>query len=264
VLVQRVLSAAVLVPLIVAATVAGGAWFVGIVVAASAVALWEFYTLLRQGGHHPLWPFGFVLGAAFLLDASTYPGRTVPPVLALSLILSLLYLVVRQRVEQGLGDWALTWVPPLYVAFLASFLISLRLLPFGDRWVFLVAGVTWSTDVAAYFVGTAVGKHKFFSRVSPHKTQEGALGGLVAGVVASILLAWVFGWDPMRFAAFGLLASVAAEGGDLAESLMKRQLRAKDAGRLIPGHGGMLDRLDSLLFVGVVTYFWAVWVGVGL
>lgn len=263
-LVQRVLSAVVLAPLIVAVTVAGGPSFVGIVIVAAGVALWEFYTLLRRAGNSPLWPFGFALGLAFLLDAALSPGRILAPALALSLILSLLYMVLRQRVESSLGDWAVTWVPPLYVAFLASFLVSLRFLPAGDRWIYLVAGVTWATDVAAYFVGMAVGRRKFFPRISPRKTQEGALGGLIAGVACSALLAWLFGWDPLRFAAFGLLASIAAEAGDLAESLMKRQLQAKDASQLIPGHGGVLDRLDSLLFVGVVTYWWAIWLGAGL
>ncbi len=264
-LAQRVASAVVLVPLIVAVTFAGGPWFAAMVGAATAVALWEFYTLLKRAGHAPLWPFGLVLGLAFLLDAflqaGRLPGQIGWPALALCLMLSLLYLVIRQRLDSSLTDWALTWVPPLYIGFLASFLVSLRMLPAGDRWIYMVAGTTWATDVAAYFVGMTLGRRKFFPSISPRKTQEGAVGGLVAGAAGSVVLAWLFGWDPLRFAVFGLVASAAAEAGDLAESLMKRQLQAKDAGRLIPGHGGMLDRMDSLLFVGAVTYFWAVWVG---
>lgn len=275
-LIQRVLSAVVLVPLVIAVIFAGGPWFVGTVTAATLVALWEFHKLLRRAGYSPLWPFGVALSVAFLLNsvpltglslvpgAGSLSGRLVPPAMAATLILSLLYLVLRQRLESSLVDWSLTWVPPLYVAFLASYLIALRMLPDGDRWCYLVAGVTWGTDVAAYFAGRAVGKRRFFPRISPKKTQEGALGGLIAGTIVGISLAWLFGWDPLRFVLLGLVAAVAAEAGDLAESLLKRQLQAKDASQLIPGHGGMLDRMDSLLFVGVVVYWWATWLGAGL
>ncbi len=263
-LIQRVLSAVVLAPLVVALTIAGGPWFAGMILVATAVALWEFYRLLKLAGHQTLWPFGFALGLAFPLDAYLLPGQIAPSVLALSLILSLLYLVLRQRLEESLVGWALTWVPPLYVGFLASFLVALRLLPSGERWAFLVVGVTWGTDIAAYIVGRAVGKHRFFPRISPKKTVEGAAGGVVAGIACSALLAWIFGWNPLSFALFGFVGSIAAEAGDLAESLLKRQLQAKDASRLIPGHGGLMDRLDSLLFVGVVVYWWATGVGAGL
>ena len=261
-LAQRVLSAIVLVPLILAATAIGGIWFAALVAAAVALGLWEFYTLLRRSGHSPLWPFGLALGLAFLLDAFLLPEKIAPPALALALALSLSYLVLRQRLDSSLTDWALTWVPPLYVGFLGSFLVSLRLLPSGEKWVYLVAAVTWGTDIAAYFVGMTMGRRRFFPRISPKKTQEGAIAGLIGGVACSGLLAWFFGWDLGRFLIFGVVASVAAEAGDLAESLMKRQLQAKDASRLIPGHGGVLDRMDSLLFVGVVAYFWALWLGV--
>ncbi|MHB0869956.1 MAG: phosphatidate cytidylyltransferase [Chloroflexota bacterium] len=261
-LVQRVLSALVLAPVVIIATIAGGWWFAATVALVTLIALWEFYSLLRRAGHSPLVPFGFVLGLGFLLDAYLLPGRIAPVALAFSLPLSLLYLVLRQRLSSGLVDWSLTWVPPLYVAFLGGYWLSLRLLPAGELWVLLVVGVTWATDIAAYFVGRAVGRRSFFARISPRKTLEGAVGGLVAGVVCGTLLAWLFGWDVARVLAFSMLAAAAAEAGDLAESLLKRQLRTKDAGQLIPGHGGVLDRLDSLLFVGVLAYYWAVWVGV--
>jgi len=262
-LVHRVLSAIVLVPIIVAAAALGGAPFWAIVLAASGIAMWELTSLLRRAGYSPIWVLSLVLGIAFILDPAVLPGRIVPPALSASLLLSLLFLVLRQRVETGLIDWAVTWVPPLYVGFLASFLVSIRLLPDGDRWIFLVAGTTWSTDIGAYLVGIAAGRRKFFPLVSPRKSQEGAVAGLVAGVGAALLLGWLFGWDLLRLGILGLLSSLAAEAGDLAESLMKRQLGTKDAGNLIPGHGGMLDRMDSLLFVGVVTYWWAIWIGAG-
>ncbi len=260
-LLQRVLSAAVLVPLVMAAAALGGPWFLGLVAIATMVATWEFYGLLRRAGYSPLWPVGLALALAFLLDPYLLPGKIAPAALALALTLSLAYLVVLQRLDLRIQDWAVSWVPPLYVGFLASFMIALRLLPSGAFWIYLVAAVTWATDVGAYLVGTSMGRRKFFSAVSPRKTQEGAVGGVVAGVGASVLLAWAFGWPTAPLAAFGLVGSVVAEVGDLAESLIKRQLQAKDASSLIPGHGGLLDRMDSLLFVGVLAYYWALWMG---
>lgn len=260
-LAQRVASAAVLAPLILLVVAVGMPWYAVVVAMASAIANWELYLLLRRAGYLPLWPFGLALSLAFVLDPYLAPGQIAPFALALALTLSLGYLVVQQRLEGSLVAWALTWVPPLYAGFLLGFLVSLRLLPQGDRWVYLALGVTWATDIAAYFVGRTLGRRGFFVRVSPRKTVEGALGGVAAGMLCGGALAWFFGWDVLRFAAFGLLASVAAEFGDLAESLLKRQLRAKDASLLIPGHGGVLDRMDSLLFVGVFTYCWALWIG---
>ncbi len=260
-LVQWVVSAAVLAPLLILAVRAGGPWFLALAAVASALANWEFYSLLQRSGYLPLWPFGLALSIAFIVDAYWLPGQIASPALALAVTLSLLYLVARQRTDRGLLDWALTWVPPLYAGFLLAFLVSLRLFPSGDRWIYLVLAVTWATDTAAYFTGRAVGRRRFFPRISPHKTLEGAAGGVVGGTLAGTLLAWYFGGDTPPFLAFAVVASVAAVAGDLAESLMKRQLQTKDASRLIPGHGGILDRMDSMLFVGVVAHFWALWVG---
>ncbi|MGE5619097.1 MAG: phosphatidate cytidylyltransferase [Sphingomonadaceae bacterium] len=260
-LVQRVLSALVLAPLVIIAIVLGAEWFAAVSAVVVLIANWEFYSLLRRAGHSPLVPFGFLLSIGFLLDAYLLPGRIAPVFLAFSLLVSLLWLVGRQRLDTVLVDWALTWVPPLYVAFLGAYWVSLRLLPSGERWVLLVVGVTWATDIAAYFVGHAFGRRRFFARISPRKTVEGAVAGFIAGVACGALLAWLFGLDVLRLLAFSVIAAMAAEAGDLAESLMKRQLRTKDASHLIPGHGGLLDRMDSLLFVGVLAYYWAIWVG---
>ncbi len=262
-LAQRIVSIVVLAPLVLFIVYLGGGWYVALVATASLVGNWEFYSLLRRAGYAPLWPFGLLLSLAFVLDAypSLVAGQLTPPALAFLLTLSLVYLMFRRELRGSLVDWAITWVPPLYAGFLLAFLVSLRFLPQGEKWVYFVLAVTWATDVAAYVVGRLLGRRRFFPRISPRKTLEGATGGLIAGVVSGGLLAWFFGWDVLPLLVLALLASVAAEAGDLAESLLKRQLRAKDASRLIPGHGGVLDRMDSLLFVGVVTYFWALWVG---
>lgn len=260
-LAQRVLSAIVLAPILVAATALGGLWFLALVVAGAVMGCWELFTLLRRAGFSPLWPFGMALTLAFLLDGYVQPGGIAPAALAILLIASLTYMVLWQRLDASIGDWAVTWVPPLYVGVLLAFPLALRQMPDGDRWVYLVLSVTWITDIGAFFAGRFFGRHRFFPRISPRKTLEGAVGGLIAGVVSGVLLAAYFGADVLLFGAFSLVASVAAVAGDLAESLIKRLLHTKDSGQLIPGHGGVMDRLDSLLFVGVVVYFCARWAG---
>ncbi len=260
-LAQRVVSAIVLAPLLLLAVAAGGPWFLTAAFAISALAFWELHSLLRRAGFSPLWPLGAILTAAFLLTGWTHTAATTLHVVALCVALSLIFLLVRQKSEGNLLDWALTWLPPLYVGLLLWYSVSLRQFPSGDRWVYLVLAISWATDSAAYFVGSAIGRHGFFPRISPRKTVEGAVGGIAGGVLCGGLLAYFFGWDPVRIVPLAVLGSVAAEAGDLVESFIKRQLGAKDAGHVIPGHGGMLDRLDSVVLVGVVTYFWALYIG---
>src|ERR1043166_5882991 len=138
----------------------------------------------------------------------------------------------------------------------------------GALLVFLPLLVTWASDIGAYFVGRAIGKHKLIPAVSPGKTVEGAIGGLVA----SVIVAWLIGdrmlrpaaqlgfkWAPWGLILFGVAVSAAAQIGDLAESLLKREAGVKDSSRILPGHGGILDRLDSLFFVLPVSYLLIGW-----
>jgi phosphatidate cytidylyltransferase len=140
--------------------------------------------------------------------------------------------------------------------------------PSGALLVMLPLLVTWASDIGAYAVGRTIGKHKLMPSVSPGKTIEGAVGGLFGSVV----VAWAFGnqvlrpaaqlgfkWYPWGLILFGIVVSVAAQIGDLAESLLKREADVKDSSRIIPGHGGVLDRLDSLFFVLPVSYLLIGW-----
>lgn len=260
-LAQRVLSAIVLLPLVLLVVWLGGIWFFSAVTVAALLAAWELYSLLRRAGFSPLWPFGIILVPAFLADRYFAGAQTSEDVLALCLVMSLLYMLVRRNLEGAFLDWALTWVPPLYAGLLLSYVVALRLLPLGEQLVYLALAITWATDTGAYFAGRSFGRHSFFPRISPRKTLEGAIGGIVSGVLAGIALIFVFGLDLIALLPLTLVAALAAELGDLAESFIKRQLGTKDASRLIPGHGGMLDRLDSVVFVAVAVYFWATWVG---
>jgi phosphatidate cytidylyltransferase len=261
VLAQRVLSTVVLAPLLLLAVVAGGGWFLAAALVISLLANWEFYSLLRHAGFAPLWPFGVALSVFFILGGRLLSSEDASHFFAICLTVSLIYLLVRNRLDGSLLDWAVTWMPPLYAGFLLSYTVSLRGLHSGDRWVCLVLGIAWGTDIFAYFVGRSIGRRGFFRQISPKKTLEGAVGGLIGGTICGGLLAWFFGWDVYRILPLAAIGAVLAEMGDLVESFIKRQLGTKDASRIIPGHGGILDRLDSIVFVGLVAYFWALFIG---
>jgi phosphatidate cytidylyltransferase len=154
------------------------------------------------------------------------------------------------RGEQPTSNWAMTVAGIIYLGLLLSTFVALRERANGFWWVLLAFSLTWIIDAAAYFVGRAFGRHQWWPRLSPKKTWEGLIGGSVAGIIAAPLLGmWWLGLNPWWGLLLGMLAIIAAPLGDLAVSLFKRMAQAKDSGNLIPGHGGLLDRLDSLLFM---------------
>jgi phosphatidate cytidylyltransferase len=180
----------------------------------------------------------------------------------LAVVLPSLWIVARGQTETGLTEWLAVMGGVLYVGWLGSYLVPLRQLDEDGQWVFLAVFATFANDTAAYFVGTAVGRTPLARRISPGKTVEGSLGGLAFGAAAVPLLSFALGLD-IDIAALiplAILVPVAAQLGDLAESLLKRSTGVKDAGVLVPGHGGVLDRLDSLLFVVPMVYYYAIWV----
>jgi phosphatidate cytidylyltransferase len=140
----------------------------------------------------------------------------------------------------------------------------LRALPQGIYWIGLAFLTTWLCDSAAYFVGNWKGKHPFFERISPRKTREGAIAGLVTGTITGALVGLLLRIPVHVGVPLGLVISLAATFGDLAESLIKRQVGVKDSSDLIPGHGGALDRIDSLMFAVVIVYYFALWAPVAL
>jgi phosphatidate cytidylyltransferase len=143
-----------------------------------------------------------------------------------------------------------------------SRLIPLRALADGREWVIFTLFTIFAADTSAFFIGRAWGRHSMAPTISPSKTWEGAIGGLVGAVAVSLILAVILSL-PIPYwqvAILGVLIGVLSQMGDLAESLLKRNVGAKDSGTLIPGHGGILDRLDSVVFTVVVVYYYVIWV----
>jgi phosphatidate cytidylyltransferase len=187
----------------------------------------------------------------------------MPLLLTSAVVLPLIGLLSRRQKEGAFTTWAWTIAGILYVGWLLSHLVALRGLDSGRNWVFFALFITWASDTTAFFIGRRFGRHKLAPNISPGKTWEGTIGGIVGAIIMSILfftstpfhLPLVY-WQAI---VLSILVSIFGQVGDLVESLLKRNMGVKDSGRLLPGHGGILDRLDSIIFAGIVVYYYVVW-----
>jgi phosphatidate cytidylyltransferase len=269
----RVLSVIVLLPLVLLLAYLGGIPWLITILAVGILAWLEMTGLLRRDSFAVYRWIGFLFVPLFIVAAYVRAAELLPmpgvratgadflPLLVVVLIVVSLAQALFDRGEHPTTDWAMTVAGVVYLGFLLGTFVTLRERADGFWWVLLAFSLTWIIDAAAYFVGRAFGRHKWWPRLSPRKTWEGLIGGCVAGIIAAPLLGiWWLHLSPWRGLLLGLLAVVAAPLGDLSVSLFKRMAQAKDSGNLIPGHGGMLDRLDSLLFMFPVVTFFALFV----
>lgn len=248
-LAQRVSSAAVLLALIIPAAYLGGWWYLALLVVAGVLAVNEFNTVLHHAGFHP-WRFmSFALPITLAFATHLAPYNLERSILTVALISVSAWQLTRPADTRSLADWALSIVPGLYLGWLGGALILVRNAPQGWRWTLFLFALVFTTDTAAYFGGRAFGRTPFAPTISPKKTWEGALISWTYAAFLAVGLAR-FLQLPLAVASalvLGLTLSLVTSIGDLTMSFAKRQAHIKDASHLIPGHGGLLDRLDSLL-----------------
>jgi phosphatidate cytidylyltransferase len=258
VLPQRVLSAVVAVPVLVALVLWAPAWlFAVVVLALAAGAQLELYRMLGAAGIQADQGAGLVLGALVSLAFASARPALVPLALSAAVGVVLALGVARGAPsERAWAGAALTLLGVSYCAGLLGYAIWMRELPGGPRLLLFGLAVTWCGESAAYFVGRRFGRRRLAPRVSPGKTVEGGIGQVAVSALAAAAGASLVGLAPSAGAAIGLLLGVVGQVGDLCESFLKRSAGVKDAGHLIPGHGGLLDRLDSLLFNIPALYYW--------
>lgn len=256
----RILSAIVLIPVVAWVVYAGGWWFLGVLAVAGVLAGQEFYQMMHQGGFQPSSAIGLSLLLLFLLDAYEPSWGIARPAIAAFVILAFVWHLFQKDDATPTASWALTVMGGLYLGWFLGHFLLLRALPDGLKWTIVAFLSTWISDTGAYFVGRATGRHKLWPRISPKKSWEGSIGGLIMGVLGTMLVAWLAELPVVHGAAIGVLIPIITPFGDLAISMVKRQVGVKDSGSIIPGHGGMLDRLDSLLFAAVVVYYYVTWV----
>ena len=256
----RILSSVVLIPVVLALTSVGGPYFGALVVVVGLLATYEFYQIVRRAGYRPFPVVGLALAASLFVDAYAPQLNVWRWAMAAAVMVSMVWQILQPDMDGFLSGWALTLAGAVYIGGLLGHLILVRNLPQGLGWVLLTFAGTWACDTAAYFAGVNLGKHGFFTRISPHKTWEGAIGGFTAGILATILAGHLLGLALWQGLMLGAVLVLGVTFGDLAESLVKRQVGVKDSVALIPGHGGMLDRIDSLIFASVIVYYFAAWI----
>jgi phosphatidate cytidylyltransferase len=256
-LIIRLASGAALAAILVGLLLLGLYGLYAVVVIVGGVTLWEFKGLsARMGYGAPLWLL-YPLGACFMFSGTLLKQLPLEAVLSVALIGGLSAFLFLPTRRGGLGRWAMGMAGALYVGLPLNYYLLLYTRaswPRSLEWIMLIVATVVVSDSAAYLVGRSLGRHPFFKEISPHKTVEGAVGGLLLAVPVMLLGGvYLLGLSPLHGAALGLLVGTAAVLGDLVESQMKRLARVKDSSHLIPGHGGLLDRVDSLLFPPIVV-----------
>jgi phosphatidate cytidylyltransferase len=235
-------------------------WFTVLVAIWGLLAVFEFYKMGAGAKMPPLTYFGLVWTLLFIISPHFNNDFITPPTLLTSaVVLSLIWLLFRTQKEGAFIGWAWTIAGILYVGWLLSHLVALRGLDDGRNWVFLALFATFASDTAAFFAGRALGRHKLAPHISPGKTWEGTIAGFLGAIIASLLFTMLLPISYWQAVLLGFLVSLFGQLGDLAESLLKRNIGVKDSGRLLPGHGGALDRIDSVVFAGVVVYYYVIW-----
>lgn len=279
----RIIAGLVAIPIVVIPIYLGGFWGLLLGIAATAIGAWELFHMFKAGGYHPaLWigmPWAILIFMAgwdpeqvqrssisitgfltqptiWIVETFSLPLQTV---LTAGLIITLIYCLF--VVDKPVNTWMATSIGAIYLGILLGQIVALRFLPNGFWYVLFGFLVTWANDTAAYFTGVTIGRRKLWPRLSPKKTWEGTLGGWIGAAAAGALLAWLFPLDigPLYGAAIGFLAGILGLFGDLSISMIKRQVGVKDSGSIFPGHGGLLDRLDSMLFTLPFIYQAVIW-----
>jgi phosphatidate cytidylyltransferase len=264
---ERILSAVVFGVPIIAVAILGGTPFNLLILVVLCIGSLEFVQLVARRGHRPFAGLMLLWTGYYVLERLLPQTEFMSAGAALLLLLTLVVALVRFRFTPDAADvvtgFALTLAGSFYIGWSGAHFISLRALDDGVFWVATIVGVVWISDSAAYFIGMALGRTPFSPEISPSKTWEGYLSGVLFGTASGIGLVMLWGRlgagpasHLIHGLALGLLASALGPLGDLGISMVKRYAGAKNASNLIPGHGGILDRLDSLIVTILIGYYY--------
>lgn len=251
---QRVLVAVVALPIGMAAIILGGYYLFGLTIIVTVLGLHEYYSILRH--YRPNLLVGYLSGLGLVVGVFFLGLEGLLVGLAALVILTFFWSLFGELGAHLVGRLALTAFGVLWIPMGLAYVLLIRSLNHGMALTILLFACTIVSDTFAYFVGRAIGRHQMAPHISPKKTIEGAIGGLVGAVVAALIVRIYSPWLPTRAAiVLGLVIGMVGQWGDLFESAFKRDFRVKDSGRLLPGHGGILDRFDSVLLAGFVAYW---------
>lgn len=259
---KRVLSSAILLPLVLIIFILGNKYVVDIFIGIVALrCIYELFHAFEQKGHHPVKWIGYLAAIAIMfihIIPQKFMPITIAAIIPISIVL-LFILVLTKKTKTNVLDIAITFFGICYIVIFLMFMSMIREMEYGKFLIWYVFLTSWMTDVFAYLTGKTIGKHHF-TDISPNKTIEGCIGGTLGSVICVILYTVLIN----KFAGFninialitivGILLSIIGQIGDLSASVIKRYAGIKDYSDLIPGHGGMVDRTDSVIFIAPFTY----------
>lgn len=261
---KRVISALIGLPLLFAAVIIDMRVFIGVIYIIVLIGLYEYYTAVSNSSIKPMKYLGMLCGLVllFLVSDSSTINMVMPFLTIMMLVLLSLPIFIKKYSFLGAG---VTIIGILYIPLCFGYLLLIRVMPItGVYLIWFVFIVSWLSDTSAYFIGRAFGKTKLSPSISPKKTVEGAIGGILGSVLGSI----AYGFILQSFSIIniplwhlfiiGILGSIISQVGDLAASSIKRNVGIKDYGNIMPGHGGLLDRFDSILFAAPLIYYYII------
>jgi len=271
---KRVITAVCGIPILIAAIWFDQPlpWFTIIVAIWGLLAAFEFYKMVAAAKIPPLIYFGLIWTALFILSKNSellsllephFNLDLLTPLLLTSAVILPLVCHLWRPQKEAFTSWVWTIAGILYLGWLLSHFVALRGLDAGRNWVFFALFTTFASDTAAFFIGRALGRHHLAPHISPGKTWEGAIAGVCGAIIISLCFIPPTPLSlPLNYGQailLGFLVSIFGQLGDLTESMLKRNMGVKDSSQLIPGHGGFLDRIDSVVFAGVVVYYYVIW-----
>ncbi len=256
---QRILTAVMGLPIFIAAIWFGNPWFTILIAIVAIFAGIEFYRIAIKQTKNSFIYFALIV-ILLLILSPFYPdffSRTI--IITVALIISLVWLLFLNEQCRNFSYWAFWTVGILYIGWMLSYWVELRNLAYGRELILWSVIIVMLNDTGAFFLGRQYGRHFMAPSISPKKTWEGAISGLIISMLISVILGRILSlpFNYWHFVLFGIGISVFAQLGDLVESLLKRNAGIKDSSQLIPGHGGMFDRIDSYIFLGAAIYLCA-------
>src|SRR5271157_217390 len=262
-MVRRTLTALVLLVIVVPAILLGGILYFLLIGFFMVLASWEFVQMFREAEYEPSIYLSVGGTLAILVTRAFWPGASEPIFTCLILLAITVHLIAYERGrDQAAFDFLVTVGCFVYLGWIGSYMVDLRSLPHGAWWVMFALPIVWLTDAGAYSFGARYGKHRMTPRLSPNKSWEGYLAGVFMGTFYGGFFAFAYTrYGPLHVTIwqgilFGFILSALSLFGDLGESLFKRFGQMKDSGNLLPGHGGAFDRVDSLIWGGVIGFYW--------
>ncbi len=259
---KRLIVIIFLIPTLALLIVQGGWWLTGLMTMLMSIAAWEFGRMFTLGGYQPANILLIVgSGALVLLRYIFGLDESLLALMLLFLVIMAYHVVQYERGnDQAALNFAISICGLVYIGWLGGYVISMREAAGGQWWLLLIFPAVWLTDLGGYLIGRAFGKHKLSRRVSPKKSWEGYFGGILFSALATWGLAWLWQFaypplEPQMGLIIGLVIGSITPLGDLGESMLKRQFGVKDSSNLLPGHGGVLDRIDSWLWAAVIGYY---------